>query len=293
MSDQIRTGIRTDEFRKFIRSLLKRGKLKKEHINTITDEEGMKTYSQIFTDPTVDRVNNYEFYELMGDKIANTSILKYFSKKYPMLRRPEGVTVLSRLVILYGSKETFAKVGLELEFDKYISANEFRHSKERKQMIEDCFEAFFGYTAEAIDERITPGAGFPICYNIINSIMEGLGKLSINYYDLVDSKTLLKETYDQFAKDLYFEPISKKSYVWERNQNDTLGTMKIIVNHKETGNKIELATAQGSLKRIGEQNAAKYALERLKREKFQKDIPAVWKLFGLDKNDQPIVPKDN
>ena len=295
MSDDniiIQYGDRTNNFREFIRSLLKRGKLKQEYIDRITDEEGMKMYSEIFTDETADPVKNYEFWEILGDKIANSCILKYFSRKYPMLRRKEGVTILSRLVINYGSKETFAEVGMGLDFVKYISADEERHKNKRKQLVEDCFEAFFGYTSEAIDERVYQGAGYPICYNIIKNILDDLGEISLNYYDLVDPKTRLKETYDKFENQLNEHKPNKKSYVWFKPEDQNVGTSTLKIKNKTTGQVRVLGTGQGSLKIIGEQNAAENALETLKNQGYEKPADPRYILFGLDIEKFPKEPNE-
>ena len=156
----------------------------------------MEMYSQVFTTALANPEANYEFWELLGDKISNSCLLKYFSsERFPEFRGQNCVFIFSRLIINYGSKESFGPIALSLGFDKFITSTENEKKTKREPMCEDTFEAFIGYTSHAIDTRVTPGAGYAICYNIISNIFRDRD-VSIDYEDLMDSGTIFKETFD-------------------------------------------------------------------------------------------------
>ena len=78
-------------------------------------------------------------------------------------------------------------------------------------MLEDVFEAFFGATQWAIDKYIGMGSGFAICYNIISNLLDKdvrimkfvkrreQGLPAIDYFDVCDSITILKQTMEDAA----------------------------------------------------------------------------------------------
>ena len=64
---QVYNGPRDQEFKDMIKTILKLGKLKEKYIDVLLDEEGLSVYDKVFTHPSVDPLNNYEFYEILGD----------------------------------------------------------------------------------------------------------------------------------------------------------------------------------------------------------------------------------
>ena len=206
-------GERGEAFNQLILSLLRKGKLTKTLVDKVFDKS---LFSQIFTHPSISE-ENYEYYEFLGDLVVNKSIGQYLSRRFPQLRCPQGVRVLTRLKINLVSKKVLAEFAESLNFWDFISATqEFRLTK-KKPMLEDCFEAFMGALEQQIDEvccktdkagRFTSGGGYKICYNIIQNVLDKypicgglpnkdgvqIGKLK--YKELVDPKTRLKELFD-------------------------------------------------------------------------------------------------
>ena len=123
-------GVRGHEFTELIRKILNKGNLKKKYIDILTDEESMVVYSQAFTHSTANPVNNYEFFELLGDSIVNTAIVWYLSRRFPQLNCPTGVKVVARLKINLVSKKQLSDFGNQLGMWPYISADtETRETK--------------------------------------------------------------------------------------------------------------------------------------------------------------------
>ena len=107
-------GTRGEDFKNFLKSILIISKIKKTYIDTIVDEY-INEYQIAFTHKDYDSINNYEFFELLGDGTCNKSISWYLSKRFPILNNSNGVKVLARLRINLVSGKNFAKLA-----DKFI-----------------------------------------------------------------------------------------------------------------------------------------------------------------------------
>lgn len=192
-------------FREFVGNVLKRSGLKKKYIEVMTNDEYIGYYVNCFTHPTVDPVNNYEWFEILGDATLNKSIVWYVSRRFPILQNPNGVKVIARLKINMVSKKRFAEMAMTLGFDRFIRIDQnnpsFHHVTATRSVLEDVFEAFFGCTEWIVDTVIEEGAGYGICYHILKNILDKV-EISLNYNDLYDPITRLKETFDVFRQRL-------------------------------------------------------------------------------------------
>jgi len=166
----------------------------------------MKSYGQAFTASSADPVNNYERFEQIGDVTANKFIVWYAYKRFPQLNCTDGVKVVARLRINYGSKQFFAPLGESLGFWDYISAQEDGKAKgmkyrnrQKKDLLEDCIESFIGCTEYLLDQAFRPGVGYGIVYDILSSIFDEI-PMSLKYDDLYDPKTRLKQTFDAYSQ---------------------------------------------------------------------------------------------
>jgi hypothetical protein len=301
-------GDRGSSFDSLILSLLKKGKLSRSKISQVYDKD---LFSQIFTHPSISE-QNYEYYEFLGDLVVNKSIGQYLSRRFPQLRCPQGVRVLTRLKINLVSKKVLAEFAESLGFCDFISATmEYRMTK-KKPMLEDCFEAFMGAVEQQIDEkcasrdkkdRPTSGGGYRICYNIIQNILDtypicgglpdqnGIQQGRLVYSDLVDAKTRLKELFDFHRVDL-----GKVKYISERD--GTLCHTHIISERytkkdRTTGQHIQYGIKLNSMAALSQpygsgtaalqadshQAAAANALVYFKRKGYTRDPPAHYAMF--------------
>ena len=202
-------GIRGEEFKSFIRTLLGRMNISEKNMDELTNEENMKVYENVFTHSCVDEKNNYEFYEILGDVTCNKIIVWYLKNRFPFLNNTEGVKVIARLKINLVSKVSFSKWSLKLGFDKYISYDLETKIKNEIGVLEDCLEAFIG-ASELLIDKIFKGGGYFFCYRFLNSILEE-EDISLKYEDLYDPITRLKETFD------YYNSMNMKNtcpYIW-------------------------------------------------------------------------------
>lgn len=182
------------DFAKFISGILARGQLKETEIKWIVDNH-IDLYHKAFTSIARDPVNNYEDLEQKGDASANAFLVWYFYNRFPQLDCPAGVPVIARLKIVYSSKATFYRIARDLGFMVHINASDSEKSSRERSLLEDVFEAFVGATQSIFDKKYELGFGFVIVCRILKSLFDDLD-ISLEYADLYDAKTRLKEHFD-------------------------------------------------------------------------------------------------
>jgi dsRNA-specific ribonuclease len=268
-------GKRDSSFKQFIKSVLSKSNLKDKYIDILTDDKNILLYNSAFTSDLIDHTNNYQVYEQLGDVICNKFVVDYMYKRFPYLRCSEGVKIVARLKINYGSKQSFYEIGQNLGFWEFISAPiEIRNTR-MKNLIEDVFEAFMGVTEFILDTEFRTGVGYAICYNILEHIFNQK-KISLEYEDLYDSKTRLKEIFDMYNQKL--GKLVYKSFGHESKTQLTTSIVYRIFNNDKTDKTVEIKLAEGkaSLQIDAEQAAAKEAIKVLNKQGYQKAIPKIY-----------------
>lgn len=304
-------GVRGKAFEDMLVRVLKMGKIKQKYIDKLL-EEGLSIYEQIFTHPSIDETNNYEFYEIMGDATINKAVVWYISRRFPQLNCPDGVKIIARLKINMVSKENFSKLAEKLGFWEYISATEQYRYSEMKPILEDVFEAFFGATEQILDTHIKYGVGYAICYQILETLFNEID-ISLNYNDLYDAKTRLKELFDHIRSRAkiedamyhyqydnrsgviaYFPNVTQVKYGYSqitsikmefegiRDEDVNIMNVKLYANmelnvqDRTIQKKIYLTSGSGSLKPKGEQMACEKALDMFKQRGIFKPVPPLY-----------------
>ena len=217
-----RDETKKDSFKILIKDLLAKGKLKEKYIELLTNEKSMEEYGKAFTaESETYPENNYERYEQIGDVAAGHFIISYSYRRFPQLDCTAGVKVASRLRINYGAKKSFSDIADKLGFWQFITCpidcpietkeekkkgkevNRKCRSRHRKDLLEDVFEAFLGCTEFLLDNAFRYGIGYAIVYDILSNIFDKI-PISLEYEDLIDAKTRLKETFDlpEFKREL-------------------------------------------------------------------------------------------
>lgn len=188
-------GKRGDRFKAFIETLLERGNIKDKYIQDLLDENAMNVYNKVFTHPSVNSEENYEFYEFIGDLTLNKAIGQYLSNSYPELRNANGVKILTRLKIILVQKDTIQRIAKDAGFWPYVSASIEDRERKMRPILEDVFESFLGATEMLLDNKYSVGVGYSICYDIIKSFYKEQ-EISFSYEYLYDDITRLKELVD-------------------------------------------------------------------------------------------------
>jgi dsRNA-specific ribonuclease len=268
----IYNGSRADDFKKLIESIISKGKLLPKYYNWLTNEESLEIFSQVFTSTTADLNKNYEVYEQLGDITVNKFIVWYMYERFPQLRCSKGVKVVARLRINYGSKQSFSSIAESLNFWSFITASEDERSRNKKPLLEDTLEAFFGAVEYVIDSKTLVGVGYAVVNDILTQIFNEI-PISLKYEDLYDAKTRLKELFDFFA-----DKLGTLKYIDTKAVEEKL-TTSIVYQITPENKQIKLGEGVASLKADAQQRAASYALSVLKDKGFTKPIPEIYNSF--------------
>lgn len=230
-----------------IKSVLEPAQLKPKYEDVLL--ERMDLYEMCFTSSSVDKKNNYEYYETLGDATVNKFIVWYFYRRFPQLHCPEGVKVISRLKINYVSKTVFAQVADKLGFWPFIKAADNKKLASKESLLEDVFEAFMGVTEDILDNRFMVGVGYAKVHDILKSIFDKLD-ISLEYEDLFDPKSRLKELFDRHKQ------LGRVDWVDKDHEN-------IVYMYHIGGGQEILGRASGNIKKEREQKASQIALDLL------------------------------
>jgi dsRNA-specific ribonuclease len=274
-------GIRGDEFKNFIFSLLKKGKIKDHYIDLLLTDEAMELYGKAFTSPSANVNFNYEILEKLGDSTCNKAIMWYIFRKFPKLEsKPHGLMIFAKLFHTLQSTQTFSRIALHLNFEKYISYGYIRvkdHFEDimkakRNGVLEDCFEAFFGATELLLDKKYKEGVGYAICNEIFKGMLAEFEFPSIKYEELCDPITRLKELFDyNFPKK---GKLGKYNYISCKNEDKESCLKHISIEWIDVeGRKKVIAKGSGSLKEKAKANASEQALTYFKKIGFIKAPP--------------------
>ena len=101
---------------------------------------------------------NYEELEKLGDASAKLAFLQYLMKRFEIITNAE----LSEYQSFYLSKPEQAKISIKLGLPKYI----LTPLDKNIHIFEDVLEAFFGALFTLGEEKIRPGAGYVLCFNL-------------------------------------------------------------------------------------------------------------------------------
>lgn len=281
-------GSRGEDFKTLITSVLKKGSIKQKYISLLTSEENLFLFGSAFTSEQVDEVNSYQTYEQLGDLTANKFIVNYIYRRFPQLNCAEGVKVVARLRINYGSKNSFSSIAEKLGFWDFISATNDTRFRKRESLLEDVLEAFLG-VVETVLDNIRIGVGYACCYRILAGIFDEI-KISLLYEDLYDAKTRLKELFDLHGAKLgplvYEDKKVEESTVstvyrldgatYETRPDGTINMNRLVGRYT----KVVLGQGVHALKAEAQQIGAKRALETLAKQGYVKYVPAIYEKFS-------------
>lgn len=268
LSSQKVRGHVSEELVSFVTTMLHFSSLPEKWIRKCVDEEAIVLFSSAFTSKSVDARNNYEFFEQLGDASVNKFIVQYMYKRYPHLKVSWGVNVVARLKIKYGSKGQLHQMADELAFWKFIRATEEERNKRKKSLLEDVFEAFMGCVEFVLDSRIRAekkqkcfGFGYFYVFEILTSIFDKID-IPFAYEKLVDSKTRLKELFDE-----------NRSSLGSLSYDDFRCRDTGLYISKAKNGEFVVGTGSSTLKKDAQEKASENALRVLARKGFVKTVP--------------------
>jgi dsRNA-specific ribonuclease len=254
----------SEEFKKLIIHILsKYALLDISYFDIITNDENMLMFERAFTHPSFnpDNNDNYEFYEFIGDVTVNKSIVWYCHRRFPHLRNEKGVEKFSQMKANLVSKKSLSSLASKLDFWKFIRMSKDTQDRDKRKVLEDVFESFIGCLEMIIDNCINIHSGYGVCYTIISKILDKI-KISLDYKDLKDSKTRLKEIYD---KSKNFRDLK---YIVSTPRSDTNILFGITATGYIDDKYVEMGIGSAPIKRQAEKNAANKAIYFLTKKKY-------------------------
>jgi dsRNA-specific ribonuclease len=255
---------RGDKFKNMIRKVLvEKSALKEKYVDVLLSR-GMPLYDKAFTHKSIDPNYNYEYLEILGDVTANKCIIWYLHRRLPRLSedRAGANAVITFLKNSFVSKKSFNEIGESLGFWDFISASKDVRDREKKSLLEDCFEAFIGATEMVIDDNIRRGVGYDVCYSIIKNVFDDK-KIPTEYSGLKGSVTMLKELRESAEFKARIGVIEEKQFVVPNQQHGKTFNMSRYIIYR---NGLIIGDAIKNKLSDAIEESSRQALEVLKRE---------------------------
>jgi len=265
------------DFKNFISSLMiKRGNINEETVLKLLDDKGMERVKMAFTHSTMINENNYEFFEMLGDRSVNKAIIWYMHRRFPEIETNERAPMyMTELKKKYENKRNFGAWARKMGFEPYIRYKELSYVEGKSikkvrindSMFEDVFEAFCGVLEDLIDSRIGIGVGYGFVYNIITSLLDE-EYITTDLNKLVDVKTQVKELIENASIKKFGSKAEYNTYQDTNKKFITTLTISFTSNPSENyrGSLTQKFTSYPHFKKIDAENdVAKKTLEWLSR----------------------------
>ncbi len=228
----------TPKFRKFILdTLLYKCLLKKSTVDFILQQEPndgiMKKFRQAFIHKSLGK-SNYDFYEIIGDKFLNASVMDYIRNQFPDIKSVGWLTKIYHNLI---SNLDLAKIAINNGFLEYIVygdsmkkiieeyKGDLQYSKDYMKMLGDTVEALCGIIFLLCGEYINRGVGYNACYNLVASYLDEI-TIPISFEEAWDAVSRLKEIFDdhgwnekqgcRLKQSLFVFDIRKEMHLYKR-----------------------------------------------------------------------------
>lgn len=265
-------GDRKDSFKTLIYKILKLGKISKEYLDLLTSPNNLELYGCAFTSELVDENNNYQPYEIIGDGTVGMFIVDYAFEKFPHLQNNDGIKIVARFKINYGSKENLSKLAEDLGMWEFISATNEQRLTSKKSLLEDVFESFLGVTTFILNKDVNKGVGYALVYRVLKGIYSKV-EFSLKYEDLYDAKTRLKEVFDMAHDSL---EATQLLYREEKMDSQSPVISKVFLEYKNKKQE-QIGFGTGDTKMQAQQDASENAIKYLSDKKqIKKHVPAIY-----------------
>ena len=279
--DKVKPDYDTGSFKEFIRSLLKRGKIKDRFINSLLTDDCLKLYQQAFTHKSVSE-SNYELFEMKGDVLVNAFVVWYLPQRFPQLNRPEGVPIIAPIKCKYVSTEILSEISQKLGMEKYLSVCTQTITHIRNNLLEDLLESFCGVTAHILDQKYMIGVGYSIVHDFLKSLYDEID-ISLKYEDNYSPVTIFKETVDKYnsyyvkSTGVDYKRYTDIKYVDLPHAPDAkVKTLVLTVFDRVLGERIRVGTGEGSIKVKAQKAAALKGVQYFKDHHKFEYIPGYW-----------------
>jgi len=287
------------EFKEHIAGLLRRGQMTEASISSFLSVGTLKRFREAYTHKSIDPRENLEPWETLGDGNVNEFMPYYIRWRWSFIKSPKWLTRIKHNLV---SGKVLANIARKAGFEPYIRMGEdlplkksaprtFKKSealrllRENKfedvwkhpsvfsymSILEDVMEAFCGALVVSVEESgFSHGLGVQIVHNILHSFFDA-ETISIDYKDVFDAVTRLKELYE--SKILGYRWPFAQTYEISKDEIGGVETFTVKVYGWPVGdkvaiarNRIMLAMATGLDKDRVKEDASRIALEKLEKD---------------------------
>lgn len=208
------TKVNTKEFRDFIIStittLCDSYQEEASEFKAIIDS-GMNHFKRAFTSPRENVNENYQMLEFLGDSTILSFITYYLYRRFPQLREPKSVPIISRLKGNLVATKVLSEIATSLNFESFL-VTEVSDNFNIDAFLEDTFEAFIGALCLSADEYYgIPGVGYGVCYKLLKVLFDKRD-ISLTFESTFDNKSAIKELIDahpELGKLVYNDSLSE------------------------------------------------------------------------------------
>ncbi|AZQ20944.1 ribonuclease III [Pompano iridovirus] len=167
-------------------------------------DKNTQVFHSVFTHSKAHPVNNYEWYEKLGDAIIASVMPQYYMERFPKLAHDPSAIVartVSQLAITYQSGTTMSTIAQKMGFLKWVVAHRDGAApasyKEQQRLLEDTFEAMVGAISITMDDATgVKCSGHIACYRFLKY---AYGLINMTLDGLIDNKSMLKELIDMHS----------------------------------------------------------------------------------------------
>ena len=167
-----------------------------------------------------------------------------------------------------------SSIAEKLNFWPYVKHGNIEiYDKKKEMFLEDVFESFIGVTKMILENHFgIVGVANQIIYDFIFQIFDQMN-ISLELTELFDSKTILKELFDNHESEIY-KQFGSFSYEQVKEKNNSYATIlkfqKVNLNFK----------VEGNIKAKREQEVSQIALKYFKDRNFNIDKKInIWNNF--------------
>lgn len=271
-------------FKTFMKNLLlDKGRLKPSSVNEILHDDSLLRLRQAFVHTSVNRFQNYERDEFVGDgfiytiarnhvrkRFPNVTVIKELNKSYSYLTKKETLASIANRNSLF----LFVKIGESYSATLKVGNRYTLGNKELRSLLEDTFEALIGELIQVIHDTHCMAVAYAVVTNILDSFFYQ-EEININPGHITDYTSRLKELMDRYRV-IFLQPFTKgknkkqvnsmyKTFMDGNRYATTLYYPTIDAQGRLIHNPTIIAKGYGENEKESEQDASKKAFDYFKK----------------------------
>jgi len=265
--------------------LEKRSGMRPDSISKYLDnDQNMTQLMYAFTHKSYDPINNYEYYETLGDVTLNKCVVWYLHKRFPSIRTSENPSrVMTSLKTKNISAFVFSKLADFLQLEKYIRYRPIYDIKKRRTIVidnkmkTDVFESLFGTLEDIINNtEQMMGIGEVPVYNILSTLIDQIKHISLNIEDLVDDKSKISEIFSKM------KDTAEHQFIYKEVLKPNVSNPEVTEKFYQVSLKLKFKNPYNANDTVSYETQMKESRKKLEAEKMvAKDALTFLKTYGI------------